>query len=114
MCQFWLFLQRIEVPLADQPYGIASSQRLQDLHRYLCLPAEDNRRDQNYYHRGLGNSDAVFSQWQVNLTSRARGVRRGGSGLIIRGFDDIGVRWQDDRRRTLAWGATYDRARDNG
>jgi hypothetical protein len=27
MCQFWLFLQKIEVPLVDKPSGMASSQR---------------------------------------------------------------------------------------
>ena len=27
MCRFWLFLQKIEVPLADKPDGMASSQR---------------------------------------------------------------------------------------
>jgi hypothetical protein len=27
MCQFWLFLQKIEVLLTDKPYYMASSQR---------------------------------------------------------------------------------------
>jgi len=27
MCPFWLFLQKIEVPLADKPYGMTYSQR---------------------------------------------------------------------------------------
>jgi hypothetical protein len=27
MCRFWLSLQKIEAPLADKPYGMASPQR---------------------------------------------------------------------------------------